>query len=54
MYTLGDIIRKSAQLFPENTATVFESTRLTYRDLNARVNRLGNALLALGLGEKIV
>jgi acyl-CoA synthetase (AMP-forming)/AMP-acid ligase II len=51
MYTLGDIIRKSALLFPDNIATVFESTRLTYRELNARVNRLANALVALGLGK---
>lgn len=52
MYTLGDIVRKSALLFSDNIATVFEGTRLTYRDLNARVNRLGNALLAIGLGKK--
>lgn len=51
MYTLGDIIRKSALLFPDNMATVFEGTRLTYRDLNARVNRLANALTALGVGK---
>ncbi len=52
MYTLGDIVRKSALLFPDNIATVFESTRLSYRELNARVNQLANALVALGLGKK--
>ena len=51
MYTLGDIVRKSALLFPDRIATVFEGTRLTYRELNARVNRLGNALLSLGVGK---
>ncbi|MGO9566965.1 MAG: long-chain-fatty-acid--CoA ligase [Desulfomonilaceae bacterium] len=51
MYTLGDIPRKSAILFPHNTATVFEGTRLTYRQLNGRVNRLANGLLALGIGK---
>ena len=51
MYTLGDIPRKSAILFPHNTATVFEGTRLTYRQLNERVNRLANGLLALGIGK---
>jgi long-chain acyl-CoA synthetase len=52
MYTLGDIPKKSAILFPDNTATVFEGTRLTYRELNERVNRLANALLGLGLGKE--
>ncbi len=51
MYTLGDIPRKSAILFPHNTATVFEGTRLTYKQLNERVNRLANGLLALGIGK---
>lgn len=52
MYTLGEIIKKSAHLFPENIATVFEGTRLTYRDLNCRVNRLAQALMTLGLDKK--
>jgi len=51
MYTLGDIPRKSAILFPNNTATVFEGTRLTYRQLNERVNRLANGLIGLGVGK---
>jgi len=51
MYTLGDIPRKSAILFPNNTATVFEGARLTYRQLNERVNRLANALLGLGVAK---
>ena len=51
MYTLGDIPRKSAILFPHNTATVFEGTRLTYKHLNERVNRLANGLLGLGVGN---
>ena len=51
MYTLGDIPRKSAILFPNNTATVFEGARLNYRQLNERVNRLANGLLALGIDK---
>ena len=51
MYTLGDIPKKSAILFPNNTATVFEGARLTYRQLNERVNRLANALLGLGVAK---
>ncbi len=52
MYTLGDIPRKSAILFPHNTATVFEGTRLTYKQLNERVNRLAHGMLALGVGKR--
>ncbi|MFZ5572735.1 MAG: long-chain-fatty-acid--CoA ligase [Thermodesulfobacteriota bacterium] len=48
MYTLGDIPRKSALLFPDREAVVFETTRLTYRQFNQRVNRLANALAKLG------
>lgn len=48
MYTLGDIPKKSALLTPDNTAVVFEDVRLTYRELNNRVNRLANALAGLG------
>ncbi len=46
MYTLGDICRKSALIRPERTAVVFEEHRLTYRQLDERVNRLANALLS--------
>jgi acyl-CoA synthetase (AMP-forming)/AMP-acid ligase II len=47
MYTLGDICRKSALLCPEKTAVVFEGNRLSYRQLDERVNRLANALLSM-------
>ena len=52
MYTLGDIPRKSAILYPDRTAAVFEGVRLTYRQLNTRVNRLANALIGLGVGPE--
>jgi acyl-CoA synthetase (AMP-forming)/AMP-acid ligase II len=51
MYTLGDICRKSAVLCPHKTALVYEDTRLTYRQLNERVNRLANALRSDGVGK---
>lgn len=51
MYTLGEISRRSAVLWPDKTAVVYEDTRLTYRQLDSRVNRLANALLALGVGR---
>lgn len=51
MYTLGDIPRCAARIFPTRTAIVFEGTSLTYAELNERVNRLVNALKTLGIGS---
>ncbi len=55
MYTLGDIPRKSALHFADRQATVFEGVRLTYKQLNDRVNRLANALTQMGLkrGDRV-
>lgn len=49
MYTLGDIPRKGFAIHRTHTAIVFEGTRITYGDLEDRVNRLANSLLGLGL-----
>jgi amino acid adenylation domain-containing protein len=38
---------------PDRIAVVFQSVRLTYRDLNARANRLANYLHELGVGPEI-
>jgi acyl-CoA synthetase (AMP-forming)/AMP-acid ligase II len=48
MYTLGDISRKGSRLCPQEEALVFEETRVTWRQLEDRVNRLANAILKLG------
>lgn len=48
MYTLGDVPRKMNKLFPDREALVFEDNRLTYAELENRVNRLANALKDLG------
>ena len=48
MYTLGDVPRKGATLFPDKVAMVFEGTRITYREVDDRINRFANALMALG------
>jgi len=48
MLTLGDISRKGKKLHGDNEALVFENTRITYRQLEDRVNRLANAILKLG------
>ncbi len=48
MKTLGDVSREGAANHASSTAVVFEETRLTYAELDERVNRLANALVALG------
>lgn len=55
----GDMLRRSAQRFPEKPAVVFRGPdkreTLTYSELDARSNKLANALLGLGLpkGTKV-
>ena len=51
MYTLAHLPRKGALHYPDRTAVVFENTRLTYKELNDRVNRLANALSSQGLAK---
>jgi len=51
VYTLGDIPYYGSIHFSDREAIVFEETRLTYRQLNHRVNRLANALTGLGYSK---
>ena len=55
MYTLGDVPRKGAKLYPDKTALVFEGERITFGNLNERVNRFADALIRLGCkkGERL-
>jgi fatty-acyl-CoA synthase len=52
---LGEIMARNSRKFPDKEALVYGKTRLTYRQLNARINRLAHALLALGIrkGDKL-
>lgn len=47
--SIGDMFRLTAEKHPDRTALVFENGRITYGELNRRVNRLANALIGLGL-----
>jgi fatty-acyl-CoA synthase len=53
--TVGNILTRNAMSFPEKEAIIFEGKRITYGELNRRVNRLANALLDLGIkkGDKV-
>ena len=45
MRTIGDIVRYSARYYPERLGTIYKDVRLTYRELNDRVNKVANGLL---------
>lgn len=47
--TLGEMLERSAQRYPNKTAIVFKEQRVKYKDLNAESNKLGRALNALGV-----
>lgn len=49
--TMGSVIRKSAELYPNRTAFIFEDERCTYREYNRRVNKAANGLAGMGLGK---
>ena len=53
--TIGDMLTRNANKFPEKMALVFEDRSMTFRALNDRVNRLAHALLDRGLekGDRI-
>ncbi|MEK6335723.1 MAG: AMP-binding protein [Acidobacteriota bacterium] len=52
---VGSLIARHAQYRPHHTGVVFEDQRLSFLELNQRVNRLANALLNLGVrkGDKV-
>lgn len=50
MRTLGEIFTRNAKLYP-NKGIIFEERKLTYLELNLRVNRLINAMAAKGIGK---
>jgi acyl-CoA synthetase (AMP-forming)/AMP-acid ligase II len=45
---LGDLIARNSKLLPEKAAVIFEEGRFTWAEFDERINRLANALLALG------
>jgi long-chain acyl-CoA synthetase len=55
MLTLGDIPRKHARLDPDKECIVCDDVRLTWKQLDERVNRLANALAGMGVekGKKV-
>ena len=48
---ISQILARAVQFFPQRTACVSGDTRLTYRDLQARVYRLANVLQHYDIGK---
>lgn len=51
----ADLLSQTAKRYPEQLALVFDKTHLTYREVEALVNMLANALLDMGIsaGERV-
>jgi len=52
---IGTVFSRHARYRPRHLAVVFQDQRLTYSEFNREINRLANALLALGVrkGDKV-
>ena len=48
---VNDFLRRAAKLYPEKTGVVDGAARFTYRELQARAQRLANALRGLGIAK---
>lgn len=53
--TLGELIDRAAETWPDHEAIVYEDKRVSYRQLQERANRLAGALFKLGVrkGDKV-
>ncbi|HSE97218.1 MAG TPA: amino acid adenylation domain-containing protein, partial [Blastocatellia bacterium] len=49
---IHDLFEAQVERTPENVAVIFEESRLTYRELNSRANRLARRLRACGVGSE--
>lgn len=47
--TVGELFLNSVIKYPKKTAIIFEDRPFTFEEFNARINRLANGLLSLGL-----
>lgn len=52
---MGELVAKNARKFPDREGVVFQNKRYTFKEFDARVNRVANALIDMGLqrGEKV-
>jgi feruloyl-CoA synthase len=45
---IGKIFARNARRYPKREGVIYQDTRLTFRDLNERLNRLTHTLVHLG------
>jgi acyl-CoA synthetase (AMP-forming)/AMP-acid ligase II len=50
-YTIGEMLTKSAHTLPDKIAVICDGKRVTYGELNARVNQLAHGLLHNGISR---
>jgi len=48
------LFEEQVELTPDRIAVVFENEQLTYRELNARANKLAHCLQARGIGPDVL
>jgi len=49
MQSIAEMLQSVGRYMPDNTAVIYEGDKITYRELNTKVNQLANSLLKLGL-----
>ncbi|MBI4296386.1 MAG: AMP-binding protein [Chloroflexi bacterium] len=49
--TLGDVLDRAAELYPDKVALVDDRSRLTYAELRGKVDRLARGLMKLGISQ---
>ena len=47
--TLGEMLERSGEKYPDKIAIVYKDQRVTYKQLNSDANKLGRVLHALGV-----
>jgi fatty-acyl-CoA synthase len=48
---LGELMARNSRKFPNKEAVIFGETRLTWKEFNARINRLAHAFMGMGIGK---
>jgi len=55
MLLVGDMPKRNSEIYPKKIGLIDGDKRFSYKEVNLRINRLGNALQEMGLkkGEKV-
>ena len=50
--TIGEMLASTTRQLPDKIAVICDERRITFRELNARVNQLAHGFLCSGIGKK--